>query len=44
DRYDNHFWSNKSKNSLLSSELSKDIEKRLSPIDLVEIILKDEKY
>jgi len=44
NRYDNYFWDNKSKNSLLSSELSKDIKERLSPIDLVEIILKDEKY
>ena len=44
DRYDNYFWSDKSKKSLLSSELSKDIKKRLSPTDLVEIILKDEKY
>jgi LAO/AO transport system kinase len=44
DRYDNHFWSDKSKNSLLSRELSKDIKERLSPIDLVEIILKDENY
>ena len=44
DRYDNHFWSDKSKNSLLSRELSKDIKERLSPTDLVEIILKDENY
>ena len=44
DRYDNHFWSDKSKNSLLSRELSKDIKERLSPTELVEIILKDENY
>ena len=44
DRYDNHFWSDKSKNNLLSRELSKDIEERLSPTDLVEMILKDENY
>ena len=44
DRYDNHFWSDKSKNSLLSRELSKNIKERLSPTDLVEIILKDENY
>jgi hypothetical protein len=29
---------------LLSKELSKDIIERLSPTDLVEIILKDENY
>ena len=44
DRYDNHFWSDKSRNSLLSGELSKDIKERLSPIDLVEKILKNEEY
>lgn len=44
DRYDNHFWSDKSKNSLLSRELSKDIKERMSPTDLVEIILKDENF
>ena len=44
DRYDKHFWTDKSKDSLLYNQLSKDIKKRLSPIDLVEIILKDEKY
>jgi len=43
-RYDNHFWSDKSRNSLLSGELSKDIKERLSPIDLVEKILKNEEY
>ena len=44
NRYDKYFWTNKSKNNLLSGELSKDIKDRISPIDLVEKILKDEKY
>ncbi len=44
NRYNKYFWTNKSKNNLLSGELSKDIKDRISPIDLVEKILKDEKY
>jgi len=44
NRYHKYFWSDESKHDLLSIELKKKIPERLSPIDLVEIILKNEKY
>ena len=40
-----HFlWSDKNKADLLIKELNKDISNRLSPIELVDSILKEEKY
>ena len=44
NRYNKYFWADESKHDFLSVELKKEITERLSPIDLVEIILKNEKY
>ena len=43
-RYSNHLWGSKDKLKLISSELDKEISDRIPPVDLVEIILKDENY
>ena len=43
-RISRHLWSDKNKADLLIKELNKDISNRLSPIELVDSILKEEKY
>ena len=43
-RYSKYFWGSEDRLELLSLELNKQISSRLSPLELVEIILKDEDY
>ena len=43
-RISRHLWNDKNKADLLTKELNKDISNRLSPIELVDSILKEEKY
>ena len=44
NRFSEHFWAENSKHELLSIEIKKEISERLSPVDLVDNILKNEKY
>ena len=44
NRFSEHFWAENSKHDLLSIEIKKEISERLSPVDLVDNILKNEKY
>ena len=44
NRYEKHLWKDDEKADQLEKELSKKIKDRLSPIELVDIILKNEKY
>ena len=44
NRYEKHLWKDDEKVDQLEKELSKKIKDRLSPIELVDIILKNEKY
>ena len=43
-RLSRHLWNDKNKADLLMKELNEDISNRLSPIELVDSILKEEKY
>ena len=43
-RYEKHLWKDDAKADQLEEELLKKIKDRLSPIELVDIILKNEKY
>ena len=44
NRYEKHLWKDDAKADQLEKELSKKIKDRLSPTELVDIILKNEKY
>ena len=44
NRFSEHFWAENPKHDLLSIETKKEIKERMSPVDLVEIILENEKY
>ena len=44
NRYKKHLWKDEAKINRLEKELSKKIKDRLSPTQLVDIILKDEEY
>ena len=44
NRYEKHLWKDDAKAHQLEEQLSKKIKDRLSPIELVDIVLKDEKY
>ena len=44
NRYEKHLWKDDAKTDQLEKELSKKIKDRLSPVELVDIVLKDEKY
>ena len=43
-RLSNYLWNDNKKTDLLTKELNKDISNRLSPIELVDLILKEEQY
>ena len=44
NRYENYLWKDESKNSQLEKEISKRINKRLSPNQLADLILENEEY
>jgi LAO/AO transport system kinase len=44
NRYEKHLWKDDAKAHQLEEQLSKKIKDRLSPIELADIVLKDEKY
>jgi len=44
NRYEKHLWRDDAKADQLEQELSKKIKERLSPIELADIVLKDEEY
>ena len=44
NRYEKHLWRDDAKVDKLEQELSKKIKERLSPIELADIVLKDEEY
>ena len=44
NRYEKYLWKDDAKAHQLEEQLSKKIKDRLSPIELVDIVLKDEKY
>ena len=44
NRYEKHLWEDDIKVKKLDEELSKEIKDRLSPIELVDVVLKNEKY
>ena len=44
NRYEGHLWKDENKIGMLDDEISKEFKARVSPNDLADIILKDERY
>jgi len=44
NRYEDDLWTNKNKTAMLNDEVSKEVNIRVSPNDLADIILKDEQF
>jgi len=44
NRYEGHLWKDEKKIALLDNEISKKINKRISPNNLADIVLKNEQY